>query len=95
MKKNQLARNLLPKIIAPKFKVKGFILNEYELRSLQVEVAKGNLKDKISVIDMQTKQKVYILENGILSDKLTSNALGIASKYALELMNLKNIKKII
>lgn len=85
---------MLPKIKAPKFKVNGYILNEYELRCLQVEVAKGNLQSKISVIDMETKQKVYILENGILSDKLTSNALGISSKYALELMNLKNIKKI-
>lgn len=90
----KIKRNMLPKIKAPKFKVKGYILNEYELRCLQVEVAKSNLNCKISVIDMETKQKVYILENGILSDKLTSNALGIASKYALELMNLKNIKKI-
>ena len=92
--KKQIIREMLPKIKAPKFKVKGFILNEYELRSLQVEVAKGNLQGGICVIDMETGQKVYILENGILSDKLTSNALGIASKYALELMTFKNIKKI-
>ena len=61
MDKKKITRDMLPKIKAPKWKVAGFILNEYELRCLLVEVGKGNLKSGILVTEMGTKEKAFIL----------------------------------
>jgi hypothetical protein len=87
----KINRQILPKIKAPKFKVASkFILNECELRCLLVEVGKGNVKSGISVVDMETKEKAYILESGALSDRL--KGLSICSNFAIELMDIKNKK---
>ena len=84
----KISRQMLPKIKAPKFKVASkFILNEYELRGLLVEVGKGKVKSGISVVDMETKEKVFILDNGALSGRL--KGLGICSKFAMELLEMK------
>tara|TARA_R110002126_G_scaffold250201_3_gene393132 strand:- start:350 stop:640 length:291 start_codon:yes stop_codon:yes gene_type:complete len=87
----KISREILPKIKAPKFKVASkFILNECELRALLVEVGKGKVKSGISVVDTETKEKVFILDNGALSGRL--KGLSICSNFAMELMEIK-IKK--
>jgi hypothetical protein len=65
--KQVITRDMLPKIKAPKFKVAGFILNEYELRCLMLETAKNNIQSGISVIDMQSNQKAFIQKDGSLT----------------------------
>ena len=89
MKKNQITRDMFPKIKAPKWKVANkYILNEYELRCLQVEVGKGNIKSGISVVEMGTKEKAFILEDGSMSNRL-GEGLQIAAKFAIESMEIK------
>ena len=82
---------MLPKIKPPKFKVAGkFILNEYELRCLQVEIGNGHIKSGMSVEDVDTKQKAYFLECGALSNRI--NGLSISAEFSLELMAIKRKK---
>jgi hypothetical protein len=87
--KTQITREILPKIKAPKWKVANrYILNEYELRCLQVEVGKGNIQSGISVVEMGTKEKAFILEDGSMSNRL-GEGLRIAAKFAIESMEIK------
>ena len=88
MDKKKITRDMLPKIKAPKWKVAGFILNEYELRCLLVEVGKGNLKSGILVTEMGTKEKAFILEDGSMSNRL-GEGLRIAAKFAIESTEIK------
>lgn len=84
----------MKKIKAPKFKVrvnkKYYILNEYELRSLQVDVAMGKYNN-IIVRDSNNK-KATILSDGGLSDDL--NGLSIIIDYELQLLKIKNSSRI-
>lgn len=50
------------RIKAPKFKIGRCVLNEYELRQLQVEIAKGLKKGNIKVLD-KTNNQVYTLDD--------------------------------
>jgi hypothetical protein len=87
--KTQITREILPKIKAPKWKVANrYILNEYELRCLQVEVGKGNIQSGISVVEMGTKEKAFILEDGSMSNRL-GEGLHIAANFAIESMEIK------
>jgi hypothetical protein len=87
--KTQITRGILPKIKAPKWKVANrYILNEYELRCLQVEVGKGNIQSGISVVEMGTKEKAFILEDGSMSNRL-GEGLHISAKFAIESMEIK------
>ena len=87
--KTQITREILPKIKAPKWKVANrYILNEYELRCLQVEVGKGNIQSGISVVEMGTKEKAFILEDGSMSNRL-GEGLRIAANFAIESMEIK------
>jgi hypothetical protein len=80
---------MLPKIKAPKWKVANrYILNEYELRCLQVEVGKGNIQSGILVVEMGTKEKALILEDGSMSNRL-GEGLRIAANFAIESMEIK------
>ena len=89
MKKKQITRDMLPKIKAPKWKVANrYILNEYELRCLQVEVGKGNIRSGIPVVEMGTKEKAFILEDGSMSNRL-GEGLRIAANFAIESMEIK------
>ena len=87
--KTQITREILPKIKAPKWKVANrYILNEYELRCLQVEVGKGNIQSGILVVEMGTKEKAFILEDGSMSNRL-GEGLHISAKFAIESMEIK------
>lgn len=87
--KTQITRGILPKIKAPKWKVANrYILNEYELRCLQVEVGKGNIQSGISVVEIGTKEKAFILEDGSMSNRL-GEGLQIAAKFAIESMEIR------
>ena len=89
MDKKKITRDMLPKIKAPKWKVANrYILNEYELRCLLVEVGKGNIQSGIPVVEMGTKEKAFILEDGSMSNRL-GEGLHIAAKFAIESMEIK------
>ena len=97
--KQIIAREMLPKIKPPKFKVAGkYILNEYELRCLMLEIAKGNIQSGISVVDMQSKQKGFILEDGAISndigDSLRMNGHYMRQLYEMPKINKENIIKL-
>ena len=88
--KQIIAREMLPKIKPPKFKVAGkYILNEYELRCLMLEIAKGNIQSGISVVDMQSKQKGFIREDGAISTYLGCS-LKMNGELMLQLSEISN-----
>ena len=87
----KISREILPKIKAPKFKVASkFILNEYELRCLMLEVAKGNIQSGISVMDMQSKQKGVIREDGAISNDI-GDSLRMNGHFMRELYEMPKI----
>ena len=94
----KITRDMLPKIKAPKFKVAGFILNEYELRCLMLEVAKGNIQSGISVMDIESRQKGFIREDGAISndigDSLRMNAHFMRELYEMPKISKENIIKL-
>lgn len=73
------------KIKAPKFRVGRYVLNEYELRTLMLEVAagkqQGNIKVKCSSGDV-----ALITEKGALSNPLAG--LKLAGQLSMDLMAL-------
>lgn len=90
--KTQISRQMLPKIKPPKFKVAGkYILNEYELRCLLLEVAKGNIESGISVMDIESKQKGFIKGDGAISTRI-GNGLRINAEFSIELMEYASKK---
>ena len=91
--KININRTMLPKIKAPKFKVAGkYILNEYELRCLMLEVAKGNTQSGISVMDVQTKQKGFIRDDGAISTDI-GDSLRMNAHFMKELYEMPKISK--
>jgi len=80
---------MITRIKPPKFRVGKFSLNEYELRTLMLEVAKGEKLHGIKVKD-QTGRCVTILEDGTLS----SNVFGtdINSLLTLEIIRIRRRK---
>ena len=97
--KQIITRDMFPKIKPPKFKVAGkYIFNEYELRCLMLETAKGNIQSGISVVDMQTKQKGFIRDDGAIStdigDSLRMNAHFMIQLSEIAKLNKENIIKL-
>ena len=91
--KININRTMFPKIKPPKFKVASkFILNEYELRCLMLEVAKGNIQSGISVVDMQSKQKGFIREDGAISNDI-GDSLRLNGHYMRQLYEMPKISK--
>ena len=79
----------IKRIPHPKFRVGRFVLNEYELRCLILEVAQGDKPEFIgSVVRDESGCSATITETGALSDRLPG--LHIASEYALKHMAIKN-----
>jgi hypothetical protein len=78
-----------PKIKPPKYRVGRYVLNEYELRSLMVSVAKGEIDDIIIVSDINGNMAT-ILPSGRLDGTLYG--LDINSKFTLELLKNDRIK---
>lgn len=79
------------RITAPKFRIGRFVLNEYELRSLILEVAKGNNPEYIGKQVNNSGHTAYITENGTLDNRLPG--LHIASEFAVAHMEIKNKNK--
>lgn len=83
-------RQLLPRVKAPTFKIGPCILNEYELRQLQIDVAKKEIKGNIKVKCVLSGNTFNITETGALDMYVES--MGIADKLALELFMVSNKK---
>jgi hypothetical protein len=79
----------LKRIKPPKFKVGKYSLNEYELRQLQLDVAKGLQPSGIVVKDCNNNRAV-INDDGSLTDDLTGMDWSI--KIKLELLSVRNSK---
>jgi hypothetical protein len=91
--KQIITRDMFPKIKPPKFKVAGkYIFNEYELRCLMLEIAKGNIQSGISVVDMQTKQKGFIRDDGAISTDI-GDSLRMNAHFMKELYEMPKISK--
>ena len=80
-------RQLLPKVKAPTFKIGPCILNEYEIRQLQIDVAKKEIKGNIKVKCVMSGQRFEITEDGSLDGIIPG--LQVADNMALELFMLK------
>ena len=80
----------IKRIKAPKFRVGRYVLNEYEFRNLQLEVALGIKPAGIKVTD-SLGNKSTIIENGRLSHNL--EAMAISCNISIELMkaNRRNL----
>jgi hypothetical protein len=74
----------IKRIKAPKFRVGRYVLNEYEFRNLQLEVALGIKPAGIKVTD-SLGNKSTIIENGCLSHSL-NKTMGISGNLSLELL---------
>lgn len=76
----------ITRVKAPKFRVGRYVLNEYELRTLMLEVARGEKPANIKVKCSDGNVSI-IREDGILTDALTG--LDIAGKLCIELLTTK------
>ena len=70
------------RIPPPEFYIDDYTLNEYELRQLMVDIAKGLHQGNLSVVDI-TGNEAIIDENGRLSGPLYG--LDLNDKLAIEL----------
>ena len=77
----------IQRIKSPKYRVKRYVLNEYELRNLMLQVAKKEQPSNIVVTEIETGFKAIILEDGSLSNPLQS--LGLNSNFTLNMLKLK------
>jgi hypothetical protein len=79
----------IKRIKAPKFKVGRYSLNEYEVRNLMVEIAKGERPAGLVVTD-EKGQSATLLENGRPDKNLYG--FGVASELTLELIRIERKK---
>ena len=76
----------IKRIKAPKFRVGRYVLNEYEFRNLQLEVALGIKTAGIKVTDSEGNKSV-IMEHGSLSNNLKGLSIAHDLKYHLLVTN--------
>lgn len=76
-------RNKVKRIAPPKFKVGRYVLNEYELRNLMLEVCKGERDGGIRVKGVNG-EVAYINADGTLSARLSG--LAINSRFTLDML---------
>ena len=74
------------RIKAPKYRIGRYVLNEYELRCLQVEVARGLKQPGIKVKD-DANQIATIQANGSMD--INVEGYDITSRYALNLIAIR------
>lgn len=74
------------RITPPVFKVGRYKLNEYELRNLMVEVARGEKPSGIVVKD-STGTTATVLENGSLSNNL--KGMEVNSLFTMEILKIR------
>jgi hypothetical protein len=79
----------ITRIKAPKFRVGRYVLNEYEFRNLQLEVALGVKPAGIKVTDAQGNRAV-IEKSGCLSDSL--EGLALAGEISFEILKVNHRK---
>lgn len=77
----------ITRVKPPKFKVGRYTLNEYELRTLMIEVAEGKKNAGIRVKDSNGNVGT-ILSSGFLDYNL--KGFGMCSKLAMKILYLKN-----
>lgn len=78
----------MKRITAPKFRIGRYTLNEYELRSLMLEVARGNNPEYIGKKVNNSGYIAHITEEGTLDGRLPG--LHVATEFALAHMEIKN-----
>ena len=78
----------MKRITPPKFRIGRFVLNEYELRALMLEVARGNNSEYIGKQVSNSGYFANITEDGTLDSRLPG--LDMASYFALDHMVIKN-----
>jgi hypothetical protein len=76
----------LTRIATPKYKVGRYTLNEYEVRNLMLEVAKGEKPSGIKIKD-STGKVVEVLPNGNLSDTIAG--FSIADELGMHLYRIQ------
>ena len=79
----------LTRIKAPKFRVGRYVLNEYEIRTLQVEVAKGERKPGMKVKD-DLGVVAIILPNGSLDTALSGYDMNSDLRFQLLKLKMQN-----
>lgn len=79
----------IDRIKPPKYKVGRYSLNEYEVRKLMVDVAKGICPSGIKIID-EEKTCATILPSGRLDKNIYG--FGINSGFTIELIKLERMK---
>ena len=79
----------IKRIKVPKFKVGRYSLNEYEVRNLMVEIAKGERPAGLVVTD-EKGQSATLLENGRPDKNLYG--FGVAAELTLELIRIEREK---
>ena len=78
-------KNKITRINPPKFKVGRYVLNEYEVRCLQVEVAKGERNGGILIKEVNGDSAI-ILHDGTLNVSL--KGYQVSSAFTLELLRI-------
>jgi hypothetical protein len=76
----------ITRITPPKYRVGRYVLNEYELRALMLEVLKGEKPQGIKVKDIKG-DTAEITSNGTLTKVLFG--LDTATKFTLESIRIK------
>ena len=79
------------RIKAPKYRIGRYVLNEYELRCLQVEVARGLKQPGIKVKD-DAGQIATIQADGTMDINIAG--YGIATRYTLDLIALRREREL-
>lgn len=78
----------ITRITAPMFKLGEELINEYELRNLQLEVAKGLKPFGIELEDSEG-QKFFIREDGMIDAE--PFGMNIGTELAIELLYLQKV----
>lgn len=80
----------ITRIPVPKFKVGRYTLNEYELRQLQLEVAKGLKPGGIKVKSLSNGDTITITETGYMDRNFKEGSgYDVSSKITLNLIKTK------
>ena len=78
----------ITKVNPPRFKIGKKFINEYELRTLLIEIKKGEKPSGITVTDETSGTKAVITALGTLSEKL--EGLALADELAMKLFFISN-----
>ena len=83
----------MKRITAPKFKVGRYVLNEYEVRNLQVETALGLIVPySLTIKEIDPKTRKVIGSTQMREDGTFTNILegfGLATSFTFDLIRLK------